>query len=311
VVEAIARVDGSAGWSLMIGSSYGVFAGFLSENVAQEIYGSPTTVVGGTLSPSGTATLTENGYRVRGHWSFASGIQHCAWLIGNCVVHDGDSPRLGVDGMPETRVVFFPASEAEVIDTWRTGGLRGTGSHDYAVTDTFVPSERSFDALAPSPQQPGRLYAFPITLLTFSVAAALLGMARGAIDAFVEMADPERAGATQLGGRGAQADVARAEALTQSARSYLLAAADDIWQTLARSGAVSELQRSTLRLASTHAATSTVQAVDLVYAAAGAGAIYESSPLERYSRDVHVAAQHVAISPANYERYARTLLAGA
>ena len=313
VVEAVARVDGSAGWCLMIGASYGLFAGYLGEEVAGEIYGRhpPTAIVGGTLSPNGAAVATDGGYRVSGRWSFASGIQHCSWLIGSCVVYDGDSPRRGADGFPENRILFFPAEAAEIIDTWHVGGLRGTGSHDYAVSDLFVSRERSFDAAAPQPRQPGPLYRFPITLLTFSVGAALLGMARGAIDAVMDLAVARTPSAPSpsLGERAAiQADVARAEALVRSARSFLLDAAGDIWRTLGAGDEAPDAQRTLLRLASAHATTSAVQAVDLMYAAAGAGAISETSPLVRCSREVHVAAEHLAVAPAYFERCGRALL---
>jgi hypothetical protein len=41
------------------------------------------------------------------------------------------------------RLMFFPACCCEILDTWHSIGLRGTGSHDYTVTDLFVPAARS------------------------------------------------------------------------------------------------------------------------------------------------------------------------
>jgi alkylation response protein AidB-like acyl-CoA dehydrogenase len=48
------------------------------------------------------------------------------------------------------RLVFFPASDGELIDTWATGGMRGTGSHDYAIKELFIPAERVLAMDAPA-----------------------------------------------------------------------------------------------------------------------------------------------------------------
>ena len=103
---------------------------FLPEGSAGQIYGAADAVVAGALRPSGAARLTPGGYRVSGHWGFASGIDHCAWWNGGCIVYDGETPRLTDTGAPQSVLVFFPATDGERIDTWDTGGLRGTGSHD-------------------------------------------------------------------------------------------------------------------------------------------------------------------------------------
>jgi alkylation response protein AidB-like acyl-CoA dehydrogenase len=98
-----------------------------------------------------------SGYRVSGRRGFASGSPHCAWLLGGCVVHDSDAPRLGPTGAPVTRHLFFPAADYTLLDTWSTGGLRGTGSHAFTVADAFVPERRALSFAGP-PTQPGPLY---------------------------------------------------------------------------------------------------------------------------------------------------------
>ena len=76
--------------------------------------------------------------------------------------------------------MLFPASEAEMIDTWNVAGLRGTGSHDFEVKDATVPAERSASLITDSPRCDGPLYAFPVFgLLALSIASVGLGIARG------------------------------------------------------------------------------------------------------------------------------------
>jgi alkylation response protein AidB-like acyl-CoA dehydrogenase len=159
VIEEVSSIDGATGWCLMIGGCYGLFGGLLPAEAAREIYGrDPHVVTGGAFRPDGQAVAVEGGYRVTGRWSLGSGCQHSASLVGGCRILDGDQPRLRANGTPVIRLVFFPAADCEIIDTWHAAGLRGTGSHDYAVADLFVPARRSLSFREP-PVHPGPLYA--------------------------------------------------------------------------------------------------------------------------------------------------------
>jgi alkylation response protein AidB-like acyl-CoA dehydrogenase len=295
----------------MIGATYGIWAAFLPEASAREIYGAADAVVAGALRPSGRARAVAGGFVVDGRWSFASGIRHAAWWTAACVVHDGDGARRAASGAPETRLVFFPASDGELIDTWDVGGLRGTGSHDYAVAGLFVPAARTlaFDA---APRAPGALYRMPRQALLDSAMAALpLGIARAAIDALVELAGGKRSaesGARLAERTGIQADVGRAEALWRSARAFLYDSVAAAWDAVQAGRELPVRELALLRLARTHAVQAAVQAVDLMYTDAGGSAVFTRSPLERCFRDVHAVTQHVSMSPANYEVSGRVLL---
>jgi indole-3-acetate monooxygenase len=148
-------------------------------------------------------------------------------------------------------------------------------------------------------------------LFVFALAAVTLGVARAAIDAFVELAG----GKTPMGSTAllrerssAQADIARAEAMVRAARALLVEAVEEQWAEIAAGQAPSLAKRAAIRLASTFAGEASVRAVDLVYAAAGGSAIYESSRIDRCFRDVHVAVQHIGLTANNYELAGRVLL---
>ena len=312
VIEELARMDGSVGWCASIGASYSRLAGYLPPDIANRIFGGGGTVIAGQLMATGKAVAVAGGYRVSGRWAFGSGIEHSDWTIGICVVHDGDAPRLEPDGAPVERLVFFPTGAVEIIDTWHVSGLRGTGSHDYRVTDLFVPENHSIEIVTPVPTAPGPLYALPFrTVFGVAIAAAALGIARGAIDAFQELATArgQRGGPGRLRDTPAvQGDVGRAESLLRSARAFLLETAQEAWDEIEAGGPDSLRMRALLRLANAQAAVSSAQVVDLMYNAGGGSSVYESGRLERCFRDIHAATQHRAVSAGNYELAGSVLL---
>ena len=312
-IEIIAAADGAAGWSAMIGATSGVASAYLAEEAAREIYGSdPEVVSGGAFAALGRATLVEGGYRVSGRWPFASGCEHCAWLMGGSVVLDGGQPRLLPSGTPDNRLMLFPAAAVRIIDTWDVAGLRGTGSHDIAVEDLFVPAARSLSLISDRPRADGPLYAFPVFgLLALGIAAVALGIARRALDELVVLArDKTPTGSRRrLAERPAiQAELARAEAMLGAARAFLLETVDGAWTRARAAGAIDVRERARLRLAATHATLASADAVDRMYGAGGGTAVYTASPLQRCFRDIHVATQHMMVAPATLELAGRVLL---
>src|SRR5262249_16890032 len=143
-VEAIAMADASVAWCVGQCSGVSMCAAYLQPAVAQKLFGDPRAAVA-TGSPDKTAKaiVVEGGYRVSGHWMFASGSRHSQWLGGHATICEPDGkPRLGLDGAPlDQRTMLFPKSSATMIDVWQVMGLRGTGSDSYTVKDLFVPAD--------------------------------------------------------------------------------------------------------------------------------------------------------------------------
>jgi alkylation response protein AidB-like acyl-CoA dehydrogenase len=311
VIETLARADGSAGWCAMIGATSGVTSAYLRSDVAQEIYGDPLIVTGGVFAPKGTAVAVDGGYRVTGRWPFASGCEHCAWLMGGSVIEENGELRRLANGTPDARMMLFPASDVRIIDTWAVAGLRGTGSHDIAVSGIIVPHERSVSLLSDRPCHAGPLFVFPVFgLLALGIAAVALGIARSAIEELTALAqDKTPAGSRRrLADRAmAQVDLAQAEAAVGAARAFVDEVVAETWDAAARDGAIATTQRARLRLAATHATSSAAQVVDRMYNAGGGTSVYTTSLLQRQFRDVHVATQHLMVSPATYELVGRVL----
>lgn len=310
IIEELSGADGSVGWCAAIGSVYSLLAGSLNDAAAREIFLN-RTIVAGTINPTGKAVIVNDGYRITGRWGYGSGITHCEWTFGNCIVHDQDGPRRLASGAPEMLFMFFPTTEVEIIDTWRVGGMRGTGSHDFAVDNLFVPAHRAMPAFAATGVQPETLYRTPIlSLFCFALAAVTLGVARSAIDEFVQVATAKIPMGSQILLRdrpSAQSDVARAESMVRAARAALVEAVQTQWEEIDAGQAASLKARAGLRLATTFAGEACVQAIERLYNAAGGSAIFESGRLDRCFRDVRVAVQHIGLTTGTYELAGKVL----
>jgi len=314
VIEALSYADGSVGWCAMINSDGGYFSAYLEPSVAREMYRDLDAPTGGSLLFTGRAEAVNGGYRINGRWPFVSGCLHCDWLIFSCNVMENGSARSMPNGMPERRFCFVAKHETEVLDTWYTTGLRGSGSHDVAINDVFVPVERTYSFPSP-PRRKGALYAYPL-MFAYNLPGVTLGIARAAIDSFIEIAPRKQVTMSMLTGKPvmlrdeayAQNAVARAEALVGSARDYIFARIDEIWQTLLAGAQLTLKQRALYRIAIAHAHAACVEAVEGLFKAYGGGAVYMSSPFDRYLRDLLTINQHTMNSLKIYETAGRVLL---
>ena len=314
VIEEVSRADGSTGWCVTVPTQEGLYSAHLREDVARELFGrGPAAYVAGSVAPPGRALAVDGGYRVSGRWRYNSGCLHATWLVCLCIVHDdgpdGPSPRLDADGEPLRWYAYVPAADCRIIDTWHVTGLRGTGSHDVAVEDVFVPQERSATPrLAGPAREPGALYRFGGGILPITFAAVSLGIARGAIDAFVGLLTRPDSPKPQLRESSqVLAQLGQAETQLRSARALLLEAVRDAWTAACDSDvALSDARRLPLRTASAHAAAVSARVVEMLWYAYGSSAIFANNPLERRFRDAHTAAQR--FNAAVYEQAGRMLL---
>ena len=313
VIEALAQIESAAAWSVLISTStMTITARGLPDGVLAPMFATPRqTIMAGSGPPKGRAHVVPGGYRLTGRWTQGSNVLIAGWVHVGCHLYEGDEPRRGPDGKPTYLRCVLPASDVQPIDTWDTTGMRGTGSHDFAITNVFIPDERVHSGPETS-DRPQPLYQFA-AWTHVAHAALALGIARVAIDEFVGMAGGKRA--TWLPGEGTlaarttiQAKVAQAEGLVGSGEAYVREATRDTWETVSRGETPSPRQRAVYRLAIAQASANAVHAVDLMYAMGGATAIYTASRLDRCLRDVHTAAAHVWVAPDTYELAGRLLL---
>jgi indole-3-acetate monooxygenase len=312
VVETVARADAAPAWCVMIAATTAMTAAYMEPEDAKAIHGRPEGISGGVFAPMGRAVRDGDAWRVNGRWQWASGSQNCDWLLGGCLLEDDGHIRMLPGGAPDARMLFWPAGEAELIDTWHVTGLKGTGSLDMAVKDVRVPLSRMVSLVADKPRIEAPLYAFPaFGLLSFGIAAVALGNARAAIDDLVALAGgkkPQGARKVLAERAMAQVELAKAEAALRSARAFLFDEIGAAWAIACKGDPVPRENRALLRLAATNAVRTGAEVVRAMYDLAGGTAVYETSPLQRRFRDAHVATQHMMTAPATYELTGRVFM---
>jgi indole-3-acetate monooxygenase len=305
IVTALARVDGSVGWTAMIGNGGTAFAPSLQRETYERVYqNGPDVIFAGSIQPAGTAEATAGGWRVSGRWPFASGCQHADWMVGFCLITDGGKPILGSGGRPLVRGFAAPARDWQIEDTWNAAGLRGTGSHHIAPKDKMVPAANFFDLENGVPCLPGPLYQAVPQLLPLFHGASSLGMAQGALDDLLELADTGRQqfrpAAPLRESETFQFELGRVAADLRAARALHQVQVASHW----RRALAGTLRDEALHTEGTQTgiwvATTCVRVADACFALAGGSAVYESSPLQRRLRDLHIAAQHATVQQRHY-----------
>jgi alkylation response protein AidB-like acyl-CoA dehydrogenase len=309
VIEVIGKADASTGWIVNQGGIFATYAARMPHEMARAIWvDTPRSVVANTPAPTAQAVVVPGGYRVTGRQGFSTGCRHAAWLAPNATIIENGQPRI-VNGQPDVRYLFVPAAEAELLDTWHVRGMRGTGTHHFAVNNVFVPAVRTVHPSAAPLVETGPLYRIPRTLLFASGDAAVaLAVARSALTTFGELAGAKTPRAMPALLREqplVQLQVGQAEATLRSGRAFLTEAVQEMWTALTSTGVITLDHRATLRLATTHGIRLAAQIVDTVYNAAGATAVYEDHLLQRYFQDIHVITQHLQGRLSHYELVGR------
>lgn len=308
VVEHAAALDGTIGWLVGNGGGMARAGGYLPVEAARTVFAKPSAFVASSTGAVGKAVPVPSGYRITGRWPYASGAPHATTFAAVCEVDEGTGPETG-------RVVlaFLPREAVRLIDTWHVSGMKGTGSWDFEAQDVILPADFICD-LQPIPTQAGIVYRLPgRSAFVWTVATVPLGIAKGAIDAFVTIS----AGHRRLGisvpvaeRELVQAEIGRCLAKCRAAGAYMRSAMQTLCAAVEGEGLDLVSARIDYRLACSHAATVAVEVVLRVNDLVGARALAESQPFERRERDVRAAAKHIAMSPEQFVIGGRHTLGG-
>ena len=288
----LGRGCGSSAWCCSLWMTHNWWLGHFPREMQEEYFASgPDTIFSSGLDPlGGTARPATGGFRVSGRWSYSSGCDAARWAMVSC----GQSRE-------QATWLMLPRDDYEIVDTWFASGLRGSGSKDLVVNDAFVPAHRAIDPNRAG--EPGETtgwdlhrrlgYRVPLrTMAGWDLAAPIIGMAQGAVDEFTKRLASVSAGdATALRLR-----LAEASAEVDAARTLQRHDIRELLDKAARGEGVTALERARYRRDKAYVVRLSVSAMNRLFDAAGARAVLESNPLQRFHRDVHAASHHGGLS---------------
>lgn len=310
IYECLAGTEASVSWIVWNNALPAFFGRFLGPDVRAEIFGDPDGIYAGSTRPSGRAVVEGDHYRVSGRWSLVSGCELAQWLALRCVIEENGRPRMLQPNVPEVRMAWVKRTDVRILDTWHTGGLRGTGSHDVMVENIRVPRRHTLSPLDGSTLA-GTLGRVPIVCnMAAGYAAQLLGMGTAAVDALVGLVGnkPVVDPGPVIGERPVVlAAIAEHRVRLAAAREHLHGCVARLWLAAdAEQAALPDI--AAVFGAAHHAMAQGRGAVVAMYSLAGASALYTSSPLERAHRDLHAMAAHIIAQPNYVEDTGRVQL---
>lgn len=310
VIEAASRIEPSAGWCLMIGAgTLSGMAAFLCDEAIDEIFvGGKAPKTAGVAFPSGQAVPVDGGYRITGHWAYASGIRHSEWLGFAAMVMDG-----GVETNELVRVVV-PTSQVMIHDNWHVVGLKGTGSNEFSVSDLFVPQRFTWGRHETKPFRggPNFLLGRP-GMQTTGHCGVALGIGRRALDEVTELAQNKKRGY-----KGAQALIAdrgsfqrflgESDLRLRAAKALCMETIEEAWESVCQGITPPPTLQIRLRASGTYATEEASDIVSQAFRFGGGSAMYSSHVLQKCLRDIHGAAQHNMVSDRAYENHGQFML---
>ncbi|MFC1410919.1 oxidoreductase [Streptacidiphilus sp. N1-12] len=315
----------SAAWCAALFAAHGRLASYLPEQAQYALWadGPDTRIAAAVIPPAGTAEPAADagsevgggvggtaagvaaqagaaGWRLSGRWNLASGVDHADWILL--------ASWTPCPSGPEHRIFLLPRASCTVLDTWRSSGLRGTGSNSVVVDRVFVPAHRTMvlaDLLRPRTSVDGeevaRCHQVPFPMVAALIfAAPVLGAAGGALDAWSAALRAKAAAGGPGPSPAVQQTLARAGGeihaaellLTQSARSADGGPMDAY--------TVTGIQRDVAL-----AVELLVDAVERIFRAGGTSTQTQLNPIQVRWRDVHAAASHGTLNfEAAASRYA-------
>ncbi len=304
LIVEVSRSDASAGWLYWLAGGGLQFPGKAPPEVTAQVFATADCGQAAALAPTGRAVAVDGGYRVSGRWAWASGIHHAPYVGVNCLVFDGDKLRLTSDGQPTVLMAFVPKADVSILDTWDTGGMRGTGSTEFKMDDHFVPAAWVVDFASGESVLPHPIFKLPPYFFAFGVAAVAVGVAYSTVESLKDLSRTKRlppsnsllAEQTSL-----KYTVAKCEAMIEAVEASVRTVISRIWDDICTVGEYTAANRLRLRRALTHAVDECIVAVSMCYRAAGGSAVHRSHPFERALRDIHALGAHVAVQRSTLE----------
>lgn len=295
-VRRMAHGCASTAWTAAFYALHNWMLALFGEQAQTEGFASRPFLASAPLAPTGRGTLVDDGVRLSGRWSWATGVMDGNWAIVGvlCGPNDATYPALAL----------LPADDTAIVDVWQTDGMRATGSNDIVIEDVFVPAHRLvkvsdiYAGTAPGARlHDAAVYRWPmVPALALVAAMPALGAAERVAEIFTERLS-ERVlayeGGMQKDKPAAQARLGEARVRLRALHGLLDDTVGRIDEVLATGDIVARPLRSDARLAAAHIVRESRGVIGSLLESSGASAHFLSSPLQRAKRDVDVISGHV------------------
>ncbi|MBL8628522.1 MAG: acyl-CoA dehydrogenase family protein [Rhodospirillaceae bacterium] len=191
VARIVARGCPSTAWIVAVVGGHGAIVGRMPQYLQDEMFaaGPNQLFVTASAQTTGTIKKTKGGVTVNGIWRFASGCDHADWIMVNGELLNEDGSK---SSRPNVRIITR-AENVEIVDTWHVAGMKGTGSKDLNFNSLFVPDDHVLDSPSNFLGGPegaavnpgGYLYDVPFSPYFSSwLLGPILGAAEGAYEAY-------------------------------------------------------------------------------------------------------------------------------
>lgn len=296
VVYEFGRYCTSTAWviSFYIGHNY-LHALWPKEFQDEVFSDGPCGFTPGTIAPNFRLKPVDGGYVANGLSQWNSGSSRADWFLNSGLVM--------IDDKAAGALAFMvPAAEVEIIDNWDMAGMRGTSSGDARLVDVFVPQHRVVpvaDLL--NGHSPGskvhknRLYSLPvIPFVLGETLPVMVGAYRGAADAYKRLTEDrystftsakvQNKQAAQIRIGHGQAGAAIVETLMRDYIQMLDTTDPDEIRHIEK--------RAEIRARIGMIADYVNNGINEMMLGAGGGAYRNTSPLQRFQRDMQVLRVH-------------------
>lgn len=300
-VKEIAAACGSTGWvASVLGVHPWQVALFAPEAQAAVWGADPTARLSSSYAPTGKAEVTEGGYLLSGKWSFSSGCDHATWvLLGGLVYNEAGE-------VVDFKTFLLSRDQYKIVDVWHTVGLRGTGSNDIVVSETFVPAaftlsmSESGRCYGPGQEiNPSELYKLPFhSIFTTTICTPIIGMAYGVYAEHVEL-QRKRVRAAYVGEQAAldpfaASRIGRAASDIDASWALVINNLRELQSYVAKNEQIPLSTRLKVRRDQVLGSERAIKAIDSLFDASGGRALAEGTYMQRTWRDAHAGGVHAA-----------------
>ena len=301
---SIALAEGctSTAWVAGIIAIHSFQLALMDKQAQEDVWGpSVHTRISSSYAPMGKVKVVDGGFKFSGRWGWSSGSGHCTWvLLGGIIPGEG------------YRTFLIPKEDYEIVDTWNSMGLQGTGSNDIVVTDAFVPEHRTHKQmdgfLMTNPGQAvntADLFQIPwAQVFTRVVCTPAIGACKAALGHYMHAVQNKASNdPTKLVGDVSVTErIAAAIDGIDEMETIMLRNFDQMMAAIKNGEEIPLQDRIKYRYQASTVIEKSIKIVDSLFEVAGGGSVFIGSEIQQRFMDIHTARAHVANNPAGFGR---------